>query len=579
MVGLTLVCQNALAVTGLPTACLSCHDYQREDFSPMHPFAYAGCTVCHGGDAQAQTLPQAHKDMIARPGDLRNEPDLCAGCHPRQMQQVTHSLMNTARGLVRKTREALGEGDHPRIQEGLDSLGHSAADSMIRKLCASCHLSHPLDRTETDVTLLRGGGCSACHIDRRQSGEHPRLTARVGDGRCFGCHSRSGRISLNYVGLAEIEQPTEASVSETALFLTDGRAVRQVSKDLHYLAGMSCIDCHTGSGVMGRGDNTGFKQQAVDIQCMDCHAAPVRVVSLQRWPAEFPELRRYLEGLKLADRQMPVTRHRGTPLWHIEVRADGSRLLHPKQGGAPLTIPDYRTTEHLHAEEHRRLACATCHSQWAPQCYGCHSQYEPEGRQWDHLLQQQTPGRWRETRWDVRAQLPSLGVDGQGRIRPVTPGMIMQVEHPAWDEPLFRRLFGLSEPHTTGRARTCESCHRTPQALGLGEGVLSKQGGEWHFQPAKGRLQDGLPSDAWTSLDGSLRGQASDGVSRPFTAEEMRRILDVELSQSLHRKAQQPSSRGGRPAPAAGASGGVKGLTGCTGEGSSLTVRSPGSAK
>ena len=68
-----------------------------------------------------------------------------------------------------------------------------------------------------------------------------------------------------------------------------------------------------------------------------------------------------------------------------------------------MTIPDYRTTEHLHAEEHRRLACATCHSQWAPQCYGCHSQYEPEGRQWDHLLQQQTPGRWRETRWDVRA--------------------------------------------------------------------------------------------------------------------------------------------------------------------------------
>ena len=130
----------------------------------------------------------------------------------------------------------------------------------------------------------------------------------------------------------------------------------------------------------------------------------------------------------------------------------------------------------------------------------------------------------------MRADLPPLGVDGRDRIRPVAPGMIMQVIHPAWDRPLFRRLFGLSEPHTTGRARSCESCHRSPKALGLGAGVLSKQQGVWHFQPAEEHLQDGLPADAWTSLDGSLRGQATDGLSRPFSAEEMRRILDVELT-------------------------------------------------
>jgi hypothetical protein len=45
-------------------------------------------------------------------------------------------------------------------------------------------------------------------------------------------------------------------------------------------------------------------------------------------------------------------------------------------------------------------------------------------------------------------------------------------------------------------------------------------------------LQDGLPADAWTSLDSALQGQASDGVSRPFSVEEMQRILNVELRQA-----------------------------------------------
>jgi len=513
-----------------PNECLGCHAYAPEDFSPMHAFAQAACTVCHGGDPKAGELPQAHAELVARPGDLRSEPDLCAGCHPRQARQVEQSLMNTAQGLVRKTRQALGEADHHRIDAGLESLGDSPADSMLRKLCASCHLSHPLDPAETDVTLVRGGGCSACHINARRQGHHPALSARVEDGRCFGCHSRSGRISLNYVGLAEIE-PDQAPGTQAPVYLTDGRAVTHMPTDIHYQAGMTCVDCHTAGGVMGAGDNSGYKQQAVDIQCLDCHAAPAKVASLAQWPAAYPELRRYLQARALADRPMPVTRHLGTPLWHIEVRADGSRLLHTKQGGTALPIPEYRSEDHPLSEEHRRLSCSTCHSQWVPQCYGCHSEYDPQGRQWDHMLQRQSAGRWRETRWDVRAELPPLGVDGEDRIRPVAPGMIMQVEHPAWDKPLFTRLFGLSEPHTTGRSRSCESCHRSPKALTLGEGELRRpEEGEWRFQPAKKLLQDGLPADAWTSLDGTLQGQATDGVSRPFSAEEMQRILNVELA-------------------------------------------------
>ncbi len=526
--GLGLASYHGMSADDLPNACIGCHPYQAEDFSPLHPFAYVACTSCHAGNGATQELPAAHVDLVARPGDLRQEPDVCASCHPRQAANVSNSLMNTAQGLVRKTRVALGEGAHPRIDAGLASLGGSPADSMLRKLCASCHLSHPADRSETDVTLLRGGGCSACHLQQREGKRHPRLSAQVGDGRCFGCHSRSGRISLNYVGLAETEPDTE-QVSANVLWLTDSRSVRRVAADIHHQAGMSCIDCHTSTGIMGGGGNTGFKQQAVDIQCLDCHAPPIRRVSLHDWPTEYAELRRYLAAQDLSTRQVPLTQRQGTPLWHIEIRPDGGRILHPKQGGTPLPIPDYREAEHPYAGEHRRLECSACHSQWAPQCYGCHSQYDPAGSQWDHRLQRETPGRWHETRWDVRAQLPSLGVDAQNRIRPVTPGMIMRIEHPAWDKPLFKRLFALSEPHTTGAARSCASCHRSSMALALGEGVLHNRDGEWIFQPHNQLLQDGLPADAWTSLDGTLKGQAADGTSRPFSTAEMLRILNVDL--------------------------------------------------
>jgi hypothetical protein len=524
-----LIALSSGVAASLPNACLTCHPYRAEDFSPLHPFAYPSCTSCHRGDGQATELPQAHSDLIARPGDLKHDRSICATCHPKQTGNVLSSLMNTGRGLVQKTRVALGEEDHPQIHAGFESLGDSPADSMMKKLCASCHLSHAPAQRTTDVTLARGGGCSACHVNQREEKRHPRLSSRVEDGRCFGCHSRSGRVSLNYAGLAETE-PGPTQHPGGVMWLSDGRSVRRVANDVHHQAGMSCIDCHTSTGVMGGADNSGFKQQAVDIQCVDCHLTPDKQVSLKNWPPAYLELKRYLAADGQSQRQVPVSRRNGTPLWHVEILRDGRRRLYPKLGGPPLSIPEYRVADHPFSDDHHRLECSACHSQWAPQCYGCHSEYDPHERQWDHTQQQETAGRWHETRWDVRAELPALGVDGENRIRPVTPGMIMQVEHPDWEAPLFKRLFAVMEPHTTGASRSCESCHRSSQALALGKGVLRFANGKWRFRPDKKPLQDGLPADAWTSLDGRQKGQAADGESRPFSAEEIARILGADLN-------------------------------------------------
>ena len=280
---------------------------------------------------------------------------------------------------------------------------------------------------------------------------HPALSADVSDGRCFGCHSRSGRISLSFAGLAEVDQP--------GLRLADGRNVARMPADVHYEAGMRCTSCHTADDVMGSPPDAVHQRDAVMAACTDCHEP--------------------------------------------------------------------------HAEDthHARLECSACHSQWAPQCLGCHMEYDEEGEQWDHIDRKVTAGRWSDRRWDIRNTLPALGVNANGRIEAFVPGMIMTIAHPSWDEEKFVRVFAPLSPHTTGPSRSCESCHRSSEALGLGRGELELVDGELRFTPAGEPLRDGLPADAWTNIENTLGGRSPVSGQRPFNAAEMKKILSAEIQQ------------------------------------------------
>lgn len=487
------------------TGCLSCHVNKSTGFSDKHAFAASQCTTCHKGDAAANSLHQAHENLVAFPGDMQHAEAACGTCHAKRVNDVSQSLMNTGRGMIEKTRQSFGEKSHSKKGNGFNSLGHTPADSLLRKLCVSCHLGNSKSKHTLDVTRDRGGGCSACHINNYPQDQHPALSSRVEDGRCFGCHSRSGRISLNYAGLAEII-PTEHQADKAAeiLQLGDGRTVVKRPADVHHNAGMSCIDCHTSTGLMGGNDNTGHQQQAVDIRCTDCHK-------------------------NISPQKNPSTAHSGTLLWHISQDENGITMLHPKLGGPALQIPPHTADSHPLQKEHARLHCSACHSQWAPQCYGCHIEYDPDGRQKDHLLQTETPGRWSEQRWDVRSGLPPLGITANNKIKPFVPGMIMSIAHPDWPSTKFKRRFAESAPHTTGKSRSCESCHLSSTALGLGQGVLRKSDKEWHYSAAHKTLADGLAADAWTDFNEADMGLFTGTGSRPFNQYEMLKILEAPL--------------------------------------------------
>ena len=156
------------------------------------------------------------------------------------------------------------------------------------------------------------------------------------------------------------------------------------------------------------------------------------------------------------------------------------------------------------------MECYSCHATWAPQCYGCHVKIDYSGgRQsfdWvaaghrhaelEHRADRgesdyetMIPGHVREQRSYLRREDPALGVNGEGRVTPVIPGCQVSVTivGPEGDTIVKNHIFRTTpgtegstdegqlgidmspaQPHTTGHARSCESCHMSDKALGYG---------------------------------------------------------------------------------------------------------------
>ena len=157
------------------------------------------------------------------------------------------------------------------------------------------------------------------------------------------------------------------------------------------------------------------------------------------------------------------------------------------------------------------LECYTCHAAWAPQCYGCHVKIDYSGGKQnpdylkashDHDLHGRTggmkdmrkylvDGAVTETRSFMRYEDPPLAQNGEGRISPTVPGCqttitvigkdgkallknhIYKVKNAEGAGEEGQNAIDMSpiQPHTISKeGRTCESCHTTPKAMGMGIG-------------------------------------------------------------------------------------------------------------
>ncbi|TKB54980.1 multiheme c-type cytochrome [Ferrimonas aestuarii] len=518
--------------------CLSCHE-GIEQFSDTKVMSKLSCTKCHNGDGKATELELAHKEMWANPTDLRVVDQTCGKCHKKEVANAKTSLHATSAGKISGTRYDFGAQTRDSIHATYDvkalktgregtvaeltqlpsydptkpeSDTNSIGDDYLRNQCLRCHIWSDGHQRDGDY---RASGCAACHveysnaatyeggdkaIDKTQK-DRPRMhkMSRVPSvTQCQHCHNRGGRTGMSYAGMMESDgygTPFKENGGKQGKL--HGKHYNFLQADLHYDAGLTCVDCHTKNEMHGDGYLYEKKEYALEIRCETCHGtteSPATLATIHGDPMDHLERQgdKVIINLKGQDRALEVPQL--MPAEEKNGQLQSLPLaLSPEGKVAMVDIP-------VHME---KLECHTCHSAWAPQCYGCHAKQDIGKSSGDWLTAK--PGgdpskashksnragdafAWKESRSYVRWDSPALGINHRGKVSTYVPGcqvFLTQVngEQGIISNKTYTTKDGTSGiahnpivPHTTSKqSRTCTDCHTNPKVWGVGSGIYDIQ--------------------------------------------------------------------------------------------------------
>lgn len=553
---------------GNTESCLQCHQ-NTTGYSSYHNPQLIGCSSCHLGDISSLDKTEAHKGMILIPGNLADAEMTCGKCHSEELKKINNSLMTTNSGLVAVDKFVFGEADSPNYHYHIKDIQYSAADKHIRDLCANCHLGAEKAEYGEINQLSRGGGCIACHLNYTDEAKsdlekylasgkkeipkfHPSTDIYVNDTHCFGCHSRSSRISTNYIGLQEtLLEENEVPDNNQYSILDDKRIYKHQEADVHHTKGLLCIDCHSSHEVMGTGVKYLHQEDAVTLNCSDCHFKEkpntIPYDSLDRESLLVFLHRDY----KHSDKKIIAVKEDGHPLVNTYVDSTGNAYLISKNNGKVHSLKPQAAE--CSRESHKNVSCSSCHSSWTSRCIGCHNEFDKDKpKAFDLLDKKYVTGQWEEYVAEFSSSQPALGVrehDGKNVIEPAIPGMILTIDKGSYkgrpgEDISFHRLYAPNSPHTTTKeVRDCKSCHSNSATLGYGMGSLEykikNNKGSWIFTPEYAlNNNDNLPEDAWIPfLKDVEKGVVNSTRTnfRPFNVEEQKRMLFIGACLQCHK--------------------------------------------
>ncbi len=471
-----------------------------------------------------------------------------------------------------------------------------------RKQCGRCHVWGEGRGKRGD---RRAAGCAACHVLYNNDGTyqgmdqtvkantrrfHPvrhRITTAIPAQQCTHCHTRGKRIGTTFTGMFEYDYVKDGKAPP---FNRKGEAQKplftkeymHVNADIHFQRGMQCVDCHTSIDVHGDGNIYPVTWYQVEVSCSDCHGTP------GAYPWELPVgygspvMLDGPRGIFTMDgtRYLLTSRGNARKNW---IRKGNRVFVKGLMSGKEYQVPmlknlsadnSFRSpmakTAMVAVPHLQHLECYTCHSSWAPQCFGCHIKYDRRkpGTDWIITSRKLQPENGRQTitptpgnismenRSFLRWEQPMLGVNFRGRVSPLVPGC--QVFYTFVDEngtlKTLNRHYNTSsgqnsptlapeQPHSVSLvARTCEDCHTSPRTLGYGTGNTRTAYGILGERPLLTDMSKGIYGDI---PGGSASWQVPPVKDFPFSLEQLV-TRDGKQVQNMPLPADRPLDRNER---------------------------------
>ena len=472
-----------------------------------------------------------------------------------------------------------GEDD---IDEALLSSDTSEIENIAYKhyLSKNCNTCHAAGYGKNNASYLyRSTGCTSCHMIYNRDGVYqgndeamPRgwpvypdkhvLTTKIPSQQCATCHFQGGRIGLLFRGIREggfSDQlpPNAETWNESAYGHVAGYYVLdedttndwdETPPDIHYQAGMDCVDCHVGTDVHGDGRIYSTSKYQVDIRCEDCHGNIRRAASpdadgIFRTPSGRPLPQLFVDESGAVALKTRVDEK------ILQVPQPALILASGKASDAmkAAMAPDEKDWSHADS-----LTCDTCHNSYQEFCIGCHVTVDYRSVQKDGQTGQSSIGLTSGSRstYSLDHILLSQGVDGRAQATMPSQQVQMTIVNGDGDVVLGKRLddgsmlgvfrsnelsdaqvgFAPFNQHTiTNKGRACETCHRVSDdedEYRRVRGVYGFGTGEFMLDNPKGEPVDALQ---FLDEDGRQIVQFAHPGTGPLAPEVIERALSVKV--------------------------------------------------
>ncbi len=182
----------------------------------------------------------------------------CSFCHEKEAKSCKNSIHYTLKKAINITRKAWGIKDSnvtlqslPLPKKDINSP-KDLVDDFLRRKCLKCH-----------IDTRKSEGCLYCHNRHDKKGNY--YKAKTSMKKCLKCHNKE-YIGTDYKGWfpKDFEQSYRAPLSKKGYFPPTkyGIDYHHLSEDIHYKAGLKCVDCHKDLHSNSK------------ISCKDCHKNP-----------------------------------------------------------------------------------------------------------------------------------------------------------------------------------------------------------------------------------------------------------------------------------------------------------------